>query len=232
MEKIKTNSGFKKFRKILFRTISVLFLLLLLLSISLQLPFVQTKIAHYYTTKINKDYDTNINIDKVAITFFGGVKLKKVLILDHHQDTLIYSKRIKTSILDFKKLIDGKLLFGDLQLDNFYLQIKNYKGEKETNLDLFVAAFDDGKPSNGHFLMKSNNINLIDSRFVVIDENRIIPKDFDFTKLNVHLKSFQIKGPNVTSNINKMSFQDRGQRRYYLFMYFFYYLIHKVSYYL
>ena len=208
MEKIKTNSGFKKFRKILFRTFVVLFILLLLLSISLQLPFVQTKIAHYYTTKINKDYGTNINIDEVAITFFGGVKLKKVLILDHHQDTLIYSKRIKTSILDFKKLIAGKLLFGDLQLDNFYLQIKNYKGEKETNLDLFVAAFDDGKPSSGQFLMKSNNIYLIDSRFVVIDENRIIPKDVDFTKLNAHLKSFQIKGPNVTSNINKMSFRD------------------------
>jgi hypothetical protein len=90
LEKIKTNSGFKKFRKILFRTIIVLFLLLLLLSISLQLPFVQTKIAHYYTTKINKDYGTNINIDEVAITFFGGVKLKKVLIFDHHKDTLIY----------------------------------------------------------------------------------------------------------------------------------------------
>jgi hypothetical protein len=208
LEKIKTNTGFKKFRKIVLRSIIALILLLLLVSIALSLPFVQTKIAHYATDKLNKDYGTNINIDEVAITFFGGVKLKKVLILDHHDDTLIYSQRIKTSILDFNKLLDGKLLFGDLRLDQFYLQIKNYKGEKDTNLDLFVEAFDDGKPGSGKFLMKSKNIYLKNSRFVMLDYNRTIPKDVDFTKIDAHLKDFQIKGPNVTTNINAMSLND------------------------
>ncbi|WP_396141701.1 translocation/assembly module TamB domain-containing protein [Flavobacterium sp.] len=208
MEKIKTNTGFKKFRKIVLRSIIALILLLLLVSIALSLPFVQTKIAHYATDKLNKDYGTNINIDEVAITFFGGVKLKKVLILDHHDDTLIYSQRIKTSILDFNKLLDGKLLFGDLRLDQFYLQIKNYKGEKDTNLDLFVEAFDDGKPGSGKFLMKSKNVYLKNSRFVMLDYNRTIPKDVDFTKIDAHLKDFQIKGPNVTTNINAMSLID------------------------
>lgn len=208
MEKIKTNTGFKKFRKIVLRSIIALILLFLLVSIALSLPFVQTKIAHYATDKLNKDYGTNINIDEVAITFFGGVKLKKVLILDHHDDTLIYSKRIKTSILDFNKLLDGKLLFGDLRLDQFYLQIKNYKGEKDTNLDLFVDAFDDGKPGSGKFLMKSKNVYLKNSRFVMLDYNRTIPKDVDFTKIDAHLKDFQIKGPNVTTNISAMSLHD------------------------
>ena len=80
MEKIKTNTGFKKFRKIVLRSIIALILLFLLVSIALSLPFVQTKIANYATDKLNKNYGTNINIDEVAITFFGGVKLKKVLI--------------------------------------------------------------------------------------------------------------------------------------------------------
>ena len=127
MEKIKTNSGFKKIRKIIFRTIISLILLLLLVCISLSQPFVQTKIANYFTERINKDFGTKINIEQVAFTVFGGVKLKKVLILDHHKDTLIYAKRIKTSILDFNKLINGKLLFGDIFLDQFYLKVKNYK---------------------------------------------------------------------------------------------------------
>jgi len=172
------------------------------------MPFVQTKIAHYATGKLNKEYRTKISVDKVAITFFGGVKLKKVLVLDHHNDTLIFSDRIKTSVLDFKKLIDGQLLFGDLRLDNFYLQIKNYKSEKETNLDKFIAAFDDGKKSSGKFLMTSKNIYLTKSRFVMIDLNRPHPKDVDFTKLNAHLKDFRIKGPNVMTVIKSMSFHD------------------------
>jgi hypothetical protein len=208
LEKIKTNNGFKKIRKIFFRIIIALVLLLLLISISLSLPFVQTKIAHYATDELNKDYGTNINIDQVAITFFGGVKLKSVLILDHHKDTLIYASRIKTSILDFKKLVDGKLIFGDLRLDDFYLQIKTYKKEKETNLDLFIAAFDDGKKSSGKFLMRTNNIYLAKSRFAMLDENRPNPKDVDFTKLNAHLKDFRITGPDVMAIINSMTFHD------------------------
>ena len=208
MEKIKTNTGFKKFRKILLRTIAVLIILLLLFSIALSLPYVQTKIAHYSTDKLNEKYKTHINVDEVEITFFGGVKLKKVLILDHHNDTLIYASRIKTSVLDFKKLVDGKLLFGDLRLDDFYLQIKNYKGEKETSLDKFIAAFDDGKKTSGKFLMTSKNIYLTKSRFVMLDYNRANPKDVDFTKLKAHLKDFQIKGPNVNSTINTMTFHD------------------------
>ncbi|MGL2967392.1 translocation/assembly module TamB domain-containing protein [Flavobacterium sp. XGLA_31] len=208
MEKIKTNSGFKKFRKILFRSIIGLILFLLLVSIALSLPVVQTKIARYATDSINEEYGVNINIDEVAVTLFGGVKLKKVLILDHHQDTLIYSQRIKTSILDLDKLINGKLLFGDLRLDKFYLQIKNYKGEKHTNLDLFVDAFDDGKKASGKFLMTSKNVYLTDSRFVMLDYNRANPKDVDFTRLDAHLENFKIKGPNVNANITKMAFKD------------------------
>ncbi|MGL2964389.1 translocation/assembly module TamB domain-containing protein [Flavobacterium sp. RSB2_4_14] len=208
MEKIKVNSRFKKFRIILFRTIVVLLLLLLLLSISLSLPYVQTKIAHYATEKINKDFGTNINIDEVAITFFGGVKLKKVLILDHHKDTLIYAQRIKTTILGFKNLVNGKLKFGDLRLDNFTLNIVNYKKEKETNLDVFIAAFDDGKPGSGKFLLQSTNVYIKDSHFTLMDYNRENPKDVDFSQLNAHLKTFQIKGANVTTNIKKMSFKD------------------------
>lgn len=208
MEQIKTNSGFKKFRKILFRTIIGLILFLLLLSIALSLPVVQTKIAHYATGELNKKYGTNINIDQIAVTFFGGIKLKKVLILDHHNDTLIYSERIKTNVLDFEQLINGKLLFGDLRLDNFYLQIKTYKTEKETNLDKFIAAFDDGKKASGKFLMRTDNVYLSKSRFVMLDENRPNPKDVDFTKLNAHLKDFRIIGPDVTTYIKSMGFHD------------------------
>ncbi len=208
MEKIKVNTGFKKFKKILLRTIIGLILLLLITSITLSLPFVQTKIAHYVTDDLNETYGTNIYVDQVALTFFGGVKLKKVLIRDHHKDTLIFVNRIKTNILGFKNVINNKLLFGDLRLDGLFLHIKNYKKEHHTNLDLFIDAFDDGKPSSGKFLMKSDNIYLTNSHFIMTDENRENPKDADFSKLKGHLKAFKIKGPNVMASISDMSFLD------------------------
>ncbi len=168
----------------------------------------QTRIAQYATEKINKEYKTDIQIEQIAMTIYGGVKLKKVFIKDHHKDTLIYANRITTSILDLNKLINGKLIFGNIRIDRLLLNMKTYKGENDSNLNLFIARFDDGKPSSGKFLFTSKKINLAKSRLVVIDENREVPKDVDFTKLNAQLTDFKIKGPNVTSNIEKMSFQD------------------------
>ena len=172
------------------------------------MPFVQTKIAQYITNSLNKDFGTNIAIDEVAISVFGGVKFKKVLIRDHHKDTLIYSNRISTTILESKKLLNGDLIFDGLDLQGLIFNLKTYKNEKESNLDKFVEAFETGKPSTGKFLLKANKIQIFDGCFILTDENREIPKDLDFTKLNASVTDFLIFGPDVTTSINKMSFLD------------------------
>ena len=172
------------------------------------MPFVQTKIAQYFTNSLNKDFGTNIAIDEVAISVFGGVKFKKVLIRDHHKDTLIYSNRISTTILESKKLLNGDLIFDGLDLQRLIFNLKTYKNEKESNLDKFVEAFETGKPSTRKFLLKANKIQIFDGRFILTDENREIPKDLDFTKLNAYVTDFLIFGPDVTTSIHKMSFLD------------------------
>ncbi|MFV8269609.1 translocation/assembly module TamB domain-containing protein [Flavobacterium sp. GT2N3] len=172
------------------------------------MPFVQTKIAQYFTNSINKDFGTNINIDEVAISIFGGVKFKKVLIRDHHKDTLIYSNRISTTILEGKKMLDGDLIFGDLDLHGLLFNLRTYKNEKQSNLDKFIAAFEKGKSSSKKFLLKANTLKIYDGHFILTDENRENPKNLDFTKLNASVTDFQIYGPVVTTIINKMSFLD------------------------
>ena len=186
----------------------LLILLLLVLGIALTLPVVQTKIAHYVTEKLNEQYKTDIQVDQIAVTIFGVVKLKKVLIKDHHKDTLIYANRINTNLLDLSKLAAGDLIFGNVRIDRLLLNMKTYKGEKDTNLDKFITSFDDGKPSTGKFLLTAKNMYLTDSRFILTDENREVPKDVDFTKLNATVSDFKIHGPDVTTVIEKMSFQD------------------------
>jgi hypothetical protein len=172
------------------------------------MPFVQTKIARYFTNSINKDFGTNINIDEVAISIFGGVKFKKVLIRDHHKDTLIYSNRISTTILEGKKMLDGDLIFGDLDLHGLLFNLRTYKNEKQSNLDKFIIAFETGKKSSKKFLLKANTLKIYDGHFILTDDNRENPKDLDFTKLNASVADFQIYGPEVTTIINKMSFLD------------------------
>lgn len=172
------------------------------------LPFVQTRIGDYVTEMLNKDFKTDIKVDQVSVSIFGGVKLKNVMIKDHHKDTLIYSNRIQTNVLSFRRLYNGDLLFGDIRLDGLVFNLKTYKGEKDSNLDEFIALFDSGKPSGKKFLMKASNIYLDNGRFILIDQNNRTPNILDFTKLNADLNNFKIYGPDVTIKINKMAFKD------------------------
>ena len=160
-------------------------------------------------TSINEDFGTDISIEEVAISPFGGVKFKNVLIRDHHQDTLIYSNRIKTSILDGKKLLDGDLIFSELHLDGVLFNLKTYKKEKLTNLDVFINAFgQDTTVTDKHFLLTAKEAKITKGHFILTDENRVVPKDVDFTKLNIQLSDFKLYGPDVTTSILKMSFLD------------------------
>lgn len=190
------------------RSVVVFLLLLLFLGILLSLPAVQTKIGQYLTNSINEDFGTDINVEQVTFNIFGGVKLKEVLIRDHHKDTLIYANRIKTNILDFNRLLDGDLLFGDVNVSSLLFNLKQYKGEKYTNLDKFIEAFDDGSPSSGKFLMTAESMQLTDSRFLMEDENQQNTKVVDFLHINATLNDFKIKGSDVFTTIYKMNFRD------------------------
>ncbi|WP_445715678.1 translocation/assembly module TamB domain-containing protein [Flavobacterium sp.] len=165
--------------------------------------------GRYATNSINKSYGTNISIGKVAITPFGSVKLGDVLVLDHHKDTLFYIKKLNTSILSFKKIYDpGHPYLKDVVLHGMDVRIVNYKNEDYTNLDKFIDAFDDGTPSSGKFRMKANKMTVFNSRFQYIDHNLQTPKMLDFNQLNGKIEDFFIKGANVTTFIDKLSFKD------------------------
>jgi hypothetical protein len=68
---------------------------------------VQTKLGVYATNKINEDFDTNLSIGKVNLSFLGSIALKEVQIRDHHKDTLIFVKKISTSLLSVKKIFEN-----------------------------------------------------------------------------------------------------------------------------
>jgi hypothetical protein len=186
----------------------VVILLLLAMGILLSLPYTQTKLGIYTTNWLNKTYGCDINVERVDISVFGGVKLKKVLIKDHHKDTLIYANRIKTNILDIKKWVDVDLIFGDVRIDGLYFNLKQYKAEKENNIVYFSDLFSTGKPSKKKFLLTANNVYITNGRFEVVNENHQNPNDLILTKLDISTSNLKILGPDVTTKINKMSFKD------------------------
>ncbi len=177
----------------------------------LSIPAVQTSLGRKATKRINRDFGTNISIEKVGLQFNGDVELKNIYIEDHKNDTLINIIELNTSILSAKKLLDNKLTFGDVDIIGLSFNLKTYLGENETNLDIFVKKFEEDnteKKDKSTFLLSSSDVSIIDSKFILTDENRDVQQVFAFNDLNINATDFLILGPDVSTRINKLSFKD------------------------
>ncbi|WP_255566905.1 translocation/assembly module TamB domain-containing protein [Flavobacterium litorale] len=179
-----------------------------MLAIALSLPFVQTKLARLATNSINEELGTHIEVDKVAISLFGTVKLKGILVLDHHKDTLISAKRIQTNVISFRQLTKNNFQFGTIRAEALNFHMKTYKGEDKSNLDIFVKSFDTGKPSDGTFRLVSDALYVSNGRYRLTNENSENPTVLDFTKLNGALNDFYIKGSEITAEIERLAMND------------------------
>jgi len=185
-------------------------LLIVLLIIILSIPAVQTKIAKKVTQNLNESYGTDIQIDRLGLNWKGEVDIRGVYIQDHHRDTLIYAEYLQTNILSIKKLIDGNLDFGFVDLTNAKLRVKTYLGETDDNLNIFTQKFDSGDTTEVKpFELLSRNIQLKNTAISVIDENQEDPVALDLKSLNLDADDFSINGPIIETEINSLSFMEQ-----------------------
>lgn len=185
-------------------------LLFIILVLIISIPAVQTSLGNYATKKLNDSFGTHINIDKVGLQFNGDVELKNIYIEDYKQDTLISITELNTSILNFRNLYKGKLVFGDIDIYGLIFNIKKYKDAQDTNLDIFVAKFEDDNPrkEKSGFLLSSSDVSIYDGVFKMSDENKENPKKLDFSNLNINATNFLINGSDVSARINTLALKD------------------------
>ncbi len=189
-------------------------LFLLLLIILLSLPVVQSKLAEQATNWLNKEYNTNIVVKRVDLSWLLSVQLKEIEIRDHHNDTLIFVKNLSTSLLNAKRVLDNNVNLGEASLAGTYFNMKTYKGEKNDNLSIFIESFDSDKPKDSlsvPFLLNSDKITLTNLTYKLLDENKKEPLQFAAYSASGTLLDFSIKGPDVALKLREMSFtENRG----------------------
>ena len=192
------------------RTLLVLLLICVLGTIILSLPAVQTRFAKYATSSINKEFGTNINIDKLRVSLISwDTSIKGIYIEDFRKDTLFYIDELSTSVLSVKNMMDGKLEFGEIDIDQLDFKLKTYKDSVGTNLEVFIDKLDDGqprKPGTPPFFFSSSKVDIANSRFRLIDQNKENEEVLNFRNLDISGNDFQILGPEVTVGIQEMAF--------------------------
>lgn len=164
--------------------------------------------AQIVTSRINADFGTHIHIDKIHITYRGKVDIKKVWIADHHADTLFSADCLQTDVIHVKDWYSGNLHFGSIQADKLYMKMINYKNEKLSSLDVFVAAFESEDKTPSKFLMTAKQVVLQDCHFLYLDYNQKNSLVAEFTHITGSSDQLLIKGPNVSTDIKKLAFDD------------------------
>ena len=183
----------------------------------LSLPVVQTGIAKYAMNSLNSEFGTNLHIERIQISLLTlDTDIKGIYVEDYRRDTLAHIDKLRTSILNLGNIAQGKLEFGDIGIKGLTFNLKTYQGEDQTNLDVFVAKLDDGKPRDPGtppFYMGSSGIEIEDGRFRLIDENLERPTVLDFGNIGIVSRDFLILGPEVSLGIEALSLDaSRGPR--------------------
>ena len=187
-------------------------LFLLLISILLSIPYVQTKIGNYLTNNLNEDFGTNLSIEKVDLSLLGSVQLKGVQIRDHHKDTLIFVNKLTTSILNAKRILDSEVNLKSIYLEDAYYYTKTYKGEEDDNMSVFIDSFDDGKPKDSlssPFILNASNLYLNNVNYRLINANKKDSINYSGKNIGGNLQDFSIIGSNVSAKIRGLHFVDK-----------------------
>ncbi len=170
----------------------------------------QTKLGVYATNKINEDYGTNLSIEKVNLSFLGSIALKDVQIKDHHKDTLIFVKKISTSLISVKKVFNNKLLFDAITIEDAFYFIKTYKGETTNNMSVFTASFRSDIPKDSldlPFILKANNVYIQNLDLRISNDNKEKPLNFSATNIGGNVQDLAIVGADVNLNTKGLYFR-------------------------
>ncbi|MCX2680852.1 translocation/assembly module TamB [Galbibacter sp. EGI 63066] len=177
-------------------------------SIFLSLPFVQTSLANRATNYLNETFGTHITIDRLHfMPFLGDVNVNGVYVEDYKKDTLIYIDKLNTSILSLSNIAKGDLEFGRINVDNLLLNMKTYKGETDTNFNIFIDKLDSGEQNpEKTFLMTSSHISVKNSEYRLIDENKEAPVILGLENLHIEADDFSVVGPKVNIGVDELDF--------------------------
>lgn len=100
---------------------------------------VQTHLTNQIGSVLSEKTNSKITVEAVDFRPFDTFVLKGLLVLDHHEDTLLYAQDFYVEVNGYdidKRLIELELL----ELNEANFKIRKYKGEDLNNLKLFIAG--------------------------------------------------------------------------------------------
>ncbi|WP_316812063.1 translocation/assembly module TamB domain-containing protein [Pedobacter heparinus] len=211
------NKYIRKSLKILLWIIASVILLVILIALSLNIPFVQNFVKDKAIGYLKDKTKTEISLESIKIGLPKDIILNKFYIEDKKGDTLLYAQRLAVDISLFK-LLNNKVEVNNITLQKIRANVTRINPDTSFNFSFLVDAFmsDQTKPeeevqkdSTSTLRFSVSKINLEDIGIVYRDdvagndmklnlgEFKANIKDFDLDNQHYVIKTLSLKNTSV-----------------------------------
>lgn len=181
------------------------FLSLFLMVIGLfTFPGFQTKLVQSFTDDLKKRTGQEVLIDKVNFKWNGRLKFENFLVLDHHNDTLLFVKDISTSIEDFRKLNNNNYNFDRIETSTVLLNIKKYPQELSNSLNVFLNKLKKSSNEKSAKFFKSSGITFSKSRFQYVDLNEVRGNTINIKEIELYAENFKYQLDSINVDLKML----------------------------
>ncbi len=210
----------KRTLKIILRSLSgiIIFLIMLpiVVSIVLQIDFVQNFAVRKATEILSKVAGTEISISSVGLDFFTSARFGDIYIEDNRGDTLLYAKSLRVSI-DHINFLSGEISLGttileepqlnlytdSLGLSNLNEVFKNFASQTPNpNPPNFVLSADRLRIENGSFNM--------DNYGVESTEGVVNFGNLALSGIELDLSDISVYNHNIWLELDNLAFKDKS----------------------
>ncbi len=179
---------------------------------------VQSVLAHQVAKMLSGELQTEVVIGNFRLNWFLEAVITDIKIVDRHNNVLIQSKKIRADVksIDFK---NHKLHLNEISLTKADINLIQYKTDSALNLqfilDHFASSTVDTTPSEV-WMLKCNNLKIIDSHFAFRDERYMKPlvgidfSDMDFSNLNLEVRNISLQGDSVIAEFRQLTCMEKS----------------------
>ena len=200
--------------KAIFWFIIGVFIFFILLAVSIQIPFVQTRVVKELSKSVSDRINYPVTIERVNIDWFDELKLDGLRIYDRQQNLMI---GVNDLLVDFD--IATLISISQIRLDNVIfthadVNLTKYSMDEEINIGGFIKSIkrwvnSQNKEAKRDFII--NNVLFVDSKVRLNNiakdsiENGLDYHHFLLDSLNSEIREFKIRNDTIRLVINRMS---------------------------
>ncbi|MGB3590518.1 MAG: translocation/assembly module TamB domain-containing protein [Nonlabens sp.] len=182
---------------------------LLLLFIFIRSPWGQDLIVGRLIKYVEGKTGTNVDIDKLYITFDGNIELDGLYLEDEKGDTLVYSRQLEASIPLLPIIRGNGISIEEVDWDGLKARVSRTDTIEGFNFDFLVDAFQtapDTTQSSTTPDLTLGDFNFSNFDIILDDQVGKLTAIVNFERLTVSVDSFDLE--TLNTKVNELTIQD------------------------